>query len=104
MEPDAAVSAIAGGAAWVVGWCGAQDSLYRLSAAPDALHDAQARTVSPEENRRQLRKGQTKGRWATVVIAEEWIDGDGNRLIFYREGPPSDGSGDLPDLRPVGLV
>jgi hypothetical protein len=68
------------------------------------LRDAQAAAVGAEENDRQLRKGRTKKHWATVVIAEEWLDPVGGRLIFYREGPPSDGTDQLPDLTSVGLA
>jgi len=39
------------------------------------------------------------------VIAEEWLDPDGNRLIIYREGPPADGTDPpSPALTSVGLA
>ena len=104
MEPADAAAAVAAGAAWVVGWCGVQVAPYRLTADQSALRDAQAAAVGAEENDRQLRKGRTKNRWTTIVIAEEWLDPDGNRLIFYREGPPSDGTDQLPDMTSVGLA
>lgn len=104
MEPEDAAAAIAAGAAWVVGWCGVHVAPYRLTTDPTALQNAQAAAVGAEENARQLRKGRTKRRWATIVIAEERVDPDGYRLIFYREGPPSDGTDELPDLTSVGLA
>lgn len=104
MEPEAAEAAIEAGASWVVGWCGVHVAPYRLTVEPSALRDAQAVAVGVEENMRQLRKGRVKRRWATLVIAEEWLDADGNRLIFYREGAPSDGTDDLPDLTSVGIA
>lgn len=104
MEPEDAAAAIAAGASWVVAWCGDHRAPCRLAVDERALRHAQAVAVGAGENDRQLRKGRTKQRWATIVIAEEWLDPDGNRLIFYREGPPADGTDPLPDLTSVGLA
>lgn len=104
MEPETAAATIAAGASWVVGWCSDHRAPYRLTADERALRNAQAVAVGAAENDQQLRKGRTKKRWATVVIAEEWLDPDGNRLIFYRDGPPADGTDPLPDLTSVGLA
>lgn len=88
----------------MVGWCGLHRATYRLTADERALRDAQAVAVGAGENDRQLRKRRTRKRWATIVIAEEWLAPDGKRLIFYREGPPSDGTDPLPDLTSVRLA
>lgn len=87
MEPEDAAAAIAAGASWVVGWCGVHVAPYRLTATMPALRDAQAAAVGAEENARQLRKGRTKKRWATIVIAEEWLDREGKPADLLPRGP-----------------
>lgn len=89
-EPSAAFAAIDAGAAWLFLWCGG--GLTRASDEPGkagrALEYAKAEAVSPAMMKRLAGKAARKGRSKTVVFAEMWERGAGQRLVVFREGGP----------------
>lgn len=90
VEVGEAFAAIDGGADWVLLWCAGGRT---TSAAPEperqrALDLARAQTVGPTELRRLVDKAARKGRSKTVVLAEEWVENGGGRLVVFSEGGP----------------
>ncbi len=104
MHPQDGADAIEAGAAWVVLRCDAGRTPWRIEGTDQSvLRAAQAEAITPEENARLLRKARSRGRSKTVIVAEEWQDRTGLRLVVYREGGPTHAPDDLPDLTSVGL-